>query len=426
MPFFRLQSTWWETAKTILRNPKFGFLLLFGFASALPLSLTGSGATFQGWLTDEGVDLSAIAWLSWGAFPYAIKFLWAPLVDKFRFPFLSRRLGWMLVMQIALAIGIIAMGFIVPEQQLPLVAVIAFSVAFLSATQDIAADAYRTDLLNASERGMGASVFVFGYRIAMLFSGAFAMIMADSFGWRNTFLILGLSFAPIIGSLFFAPIPSNDNLVPVSYQAAVIDPIKALWRKSGIFLMLLLIVFYKLGDALALSLVTNFLLKGVGFSLSEVGFYNKVVGLVALLVGAFVGGILMTKISLYRALIWFGIVQAVTNLALYALALAGKSYVLFVFSIVAEHFGSGLGTTAFFALLMSLCDKEFSATQYALLSALASLGRFMSPVCAYIVSEWGWANFYLFTFFAALPGLFFVVALKKNLIRPEFEPNQAT
>ncbi|HXZ96508.1 MAG TPA: MFS transporter [Burkholderiales bacterium] len=398
----------------IFRNRRIAVVLLFGFSSGLPLALTGS--TLQAWLTVSNIDIQTIAWFSWIGVPYLAKFLWSPLMDRFIPPWLGRRRGWMLATQLALALGIIAMGLTSPERSLLLLGMLALYVAFASASQDIVVDAYRTDLLNPPERGMGAAVSVLGYRIAILVSGGLALILADQIGWRSTFFLMALVMGVGILTSLFAPEPQTPAATPRNLQSAVVEPLKDFFSREGAILLLLLIILYKFGDALAATLTTAFLIRGVGFSPTDVGVINKGLGLVALLTGALIGGMLLTRMSLFRALMWFGWLQAVSNLSFMFLAWAGNSYPWLVFAVGFENLASGMGTAAFVAFAMSLCNHRFSATQYALLSALASLGRVLfGPITGEAVVLLGWANFFFITFLAALPGLWLLWLLRKQI-----------
>ena len=402
----------------ILRSPRIAAVLLLGFSSGLPLALTGG--TLQAWLTVSGVDIVTIAWFSWIGVPYLLKFLWSPVMDRFVPPFLGRRRGWILLMQLALVLGIVGMAVSPARPELWLLAALALWIAFASASQDIVIDAYRTDLLPAAERGMGAAVSVLGYRIAMLASGGLALILADQYGWRLTFFAMaGLMGVGIVTNLF-APEPVLRGTPPRSLREAVIEPLKDLMSRSGALQLLALIALYKFGDALAGTLTTAFLIRGVGFSLTDVGTINKVLGLISLLAGGFLGGLLLVRMRLVRALLLFGVLQAISNLSFAVLAWAGKSYPLLVFAVGFENLASGMGTAAFVAFAMALCNHSFSATQYALLSALASLGRILfGPVTGALVEVAGWANFFVLTFVAALPGLWLVWRMREQIAAVE-------
>ena len=402
----------------ILRSPRIAAVLLLGFSSGLPLALTGS--TLQAWLTVSGVDIMTIAWFSWIGIPYLLKFLWSPLMDRYVPPFLGRRRGWMLLTQLALAAGIAAMALLSPQANLWLLGCLALWVAFASASQDIVIDAYRTDLLPTAERGMGAAVSVLGYRVAMLASGGLALILADQIGWRQTFFAMAALMAVGLATSFAAPEPALRGTPPRSLREAVVEPLKDLLARPGALQLLALIVLYKFGDALAGTLTTAFLIRGVGFSLTDVGTINKVLGLVSLLAGGLVGGLLLVRMSLTRALLLFGTLQAISNLSFALLAWAGKSYPLLVFAVGFENLASGMGTAAFVAFAMALCNHSFSATQYALLSALASLGRILfGPVTGGLVETMGWANFFVLTFVAALPGLWLVWHMRVQIAAVE-------
>ncbi|HEX9181194.1 MAG TPA: MFS transporter, partial [Burkholderiales bacterium] len=285
-----------------------------------------------------------------------------------------------------------------------------------SASQDIVFDAYRTDLLRERERGPGAAVSVLGYRIAMLVSGALALILADRIGWQQTYWLMAGLMMVGVGATFWGPEPDGEIKPPGSLREAVAEPLREFFSRRGALWLLALIVLYKIGDAFAGSLTTAFLIRGAGFSPTDVGAINKGMGLAATIIGALFGGALMVKLRLYRALMLFGVLQAVSNLSFMWLATAGKSYAIMVLAVGFENLAGGMGTAAFVALLMALCNHRYTATQYALLSALAAVGRvYVGPASGYVVEAVGWASFFFVTFLAALPGLALLRAMRATV-----------
>lgn len=389
-----------------------------GLASGLPLALTG--ATLQAWLTVEGVDLRTIGLLTLVGLPYAVKFLWAPLMDRFVPPWLGRRRGWMALTQCGVAAGLAAMAGTDPSATPWLLAGLALVVAFLSASQDIVFDAYRADVLRPAERGPGAALSVTGYRLGMLLSGAGALILSERIGWSATYSLMALGMVLAAGITWLSPEPEAPAARPRSLTEAVSGPLKEFLARPGLAALLLLIVCYKLGDAFAGSLTTAFLIRGVDFTPTDVGLVNKGMGLLATIVGALAGGALMTRIGLFAALLWFGVGQALSNLTFMGLAWVGKSYPVMVAAVAVENLAGGMGTAAFVALLIALCDARYSATQFALLSALGAVGRVLvGPPAAFLVEAVGWVWFFLFTALVAVPGLLLLWGLRGTLRRIE-------
>jgi PAT family beta-lactamase induction signal transducer AmpG len=481
---------------------------LLGFASGLPLAL--SGQAMQAWLTMEGLDIATIGFLSLVGLPYTFKFLWAPLMDRFDLPWLGRRRGWLVATQVLLAGLLMAMAATSPTDATRAFALLAVAVAFVSASQDVVIDAYRTDVLPGTERGMGSSLSVMGYRLAMILSGGVALIWTDptqggGWSWPEVYRLMAwlMAGAAVVSALLLprvAPsstprtVARHDIVGFLAVIAAVIagyaftDRVVApamrgwvapLWQGStlpatlqqrwadlatlfvgigitlplaafaarrarfetllsglssyfsqrGAAAFLVLIVFYKLGDAFAGSLLTPFLLKGMAFSPAEVGVVNKVFGLWLTIAGALIGGALMIRIGLWRALFAFGILQLVSNLGFWWLAVAGKGQIAGVtipafdwgvvalaqptpvdggllLVIVAENIAGGMGTAAFMALLMSLCNQRFTATHFALLSAFASVGRvWVGPLAGVLAESIGWPRFFVVSTIAAAPAL---------------------
>ena len=363
-----------------------------------------------------GVDLQTIGIFSLVGIPYAIKFLWSPLMDRYVPPWFGRRRGWILITQVMLVLGISAMAFGSPREFPWMLAIFALFVAFTSASQDIVIDAYRTDVLKERERGAGAAVFVMGYRIAALVSGALALILSDHIGWQNTYLLMAAVVVIGIISTLVGPEPEETVAPPLSLQEAVAGPLKEYFSRNAAIPLLFLIVLYKLGDAYAGVLTTAFLIKGIGFSASDVGTINKGFGFVSVIIGAMLGGSLMVRLGLFRSLFGFGILQAVSNLSFVLLAWIGKSYGMLIFAVAFENFSGGMGTAAFVSLLMAMCNHRYTATQYALLSSLAALGRiFIGPTSGFLVEAVGWASFFFITALTALPGLLLLWRLRQEV-----------
>lgn len=392
-------------------------VLFLSFSSGLPLVLTSS--TLQAWFTQAGVNILAIGALTLVGMPYSLKFLWAPVMDRFIPPFLTslgRRRGWILLTQLGLCISLFLLANMSPTLSPSLMGCLALFIAFLSASQDIAIDAYRADTLLPEERGLGAACTIFAARIAILISGGLALIFADHIGWRATYEIMAVLMGVSMIATYFGPEISQSIQAPKNMTAAIIEPFKDLLKRDGIGVILLFVVFYKFGDALALTLMSNFLLKGLGFTLTDVGVAYKTIGLFATIFGAFAGGLLLVRMNLYSALLIFGLAQAFSNLMFMLLAYVGKHYFLMVSSIFIESFCSGMSTAALLAFLMSLCHQQYSATQFAFLSALFSIGRvFLGPVAAVLVTHIGWINFYFWSFILCFPGIILLSLMRKKV-----------
>lgn len=449
-------------------------MLLLGFASGLPLAL--SAGTLQAWLTVEELDLSTIGFFALVGLPYTFKFVWAPLADRFEPPLLGRRRGWLFVTQWLLAAACFVMATLDPRTGVHAVGACAVAIAFLSASQDIVFDAYRTDLLSDEERGAGAAVSVLGYRLAMLVSGGLAMILADQWlGWPGMFQAMGVLFVllslvtlwapkvpPVVqtvsdvraeltgfvamvvagagsfwllrqlpwqwlGSGRFASLAADTIMLALAFVAALqaarragfpsfVKPWDAFFQREHALALLAMIVLYKLGDAFAGALSTTFLIRGAGFTPTEVGAVNKILGLSATIVGALAGGAWLAKRPLYTSLMLFGILQAVSNFGYWLLAVLPKSYVWMASAIAVENLCGGMGTAAFVAFLMALTDRRFSAAQYALLSALSAVGRvYVGPVSGVYVEAFGWPSFFVFSVLAALPGLALLHLLRQQV-----------
>ncbi len=405
-----MKSSWFSSIRVVLTSRTQLAVLLLGFSSGLPLLL--SSGTLQAWLTVSQVNTATIGLFALVGLPYTLKFLWAPLLDRYSVRWLGRRRSWILLMQLAISLTLLALAFTDPKSQLWPFALVALVLAALSATQDIAIDAWRTDTLSPPERGFGAALFVMAYRIGMLAAGSVAMILAQYFGWPLTYFVMALLMGVGMIATLLAPERDTLHLKPLSLAAAVVAPLREFFSRPGAWALVALIILYKFGDAFASALSTTFLIRGAGFSLAEIGLINNGLGLVITLFGGLFGGLWMMKLGLFRSLMVFGVLQAITNLG-YALLAVAPSLGVMVPVIALEHFTGGLGTAAFVALLMAVCDIRYSATQFALLSAVATLGRvYLGPVAGLTVTVIGWPSFFVLTFVAALPGLWLLFRLK--------------
>lgn len=409
------QFAWWRLRYVniylqVFTNRRIAVLLLLGFSSGLPLALTFS--TLQAWMKDAEMDLATIGAITLVGLPYTIKYLWAPLMDRYTPPFLGRRRGWLVVTQLALMAGITFMGSLDPASQAGALAISAVVVAFLSASQDIVVDAYRADVLHQQELGAGAAVSVLGYRLGMLASGAMALILADHLPWAMVYQIMaGLMVIGLVASII-GPEPQVSS-TPKTLAAAVVQPFRAFFSRKAALWLLLFIVVYKLADALAGAMTTPFLLD-IGFTKTELGTVNKAFGLAATLLGALAGGALVARFGLFNCLLGFGVLQAVSNFAFMALALAGPSPGGLVIAVGVENLSGGMGTAAFVAFLMSLTERQYSATQYALLSSLTALTRTVAGAPTGVLADHlGWAEFFGVTVLGALPGLLLLWWLRR-------------
>jgi len=491
---------------------------LLGFASGLPLALTGQA--LQAWLATDGVDIATIGFLSLVGLPYTFKFLWAPLMDRFELPGLGRRRGWIVLTQLALAACLLLLAGVAPASSMRAFALLALLTAFLSASQDIVIDAYRTDLLAPPERGLGASLNVMGYRLAMILSGGVALIWTDAAqgnGWTwpavyrlmaalmvaaaalSAFALPALPpsatrptaarhdlvgfaavlaavavgafasdrFAPALARWLLADRLAGSALAPALQQRWVelaalmtgiaftlplaawaarrarfetlLDGLATYFAQPGALAFLCFVVLYKLTDAFALSLLTPFLLKTMAFSPAEVGVVNKVIGLWLTIGGALLGGALMLRLGLWRSLFAFGLLQGASNLGFCWLALHGKGALPglevpafdwgivrlavptpvdggLLLAVALENVASGMGTSAFLAFLMSLCNQRFTATQFALLSAFASVGRvWVGPLAGVLAESIGWPSFFVVAALLALPALAILWVLRDSV-----------
>ena len=413
-------------------------IFALGFASGLPLALTGG--SLGAWLKDSGIDLTAIGLTAAVATPYTFKFLWAPLVDGLRVPLLSRllgrRRGWMLLTQVLLVAALAVMAFADPRDALHYTVIMAVVVATLSATQDIAIDAFRVESVSLEEQGAGATAITFGYRIGMLASGAGALALADLHGWQTTYIIMaGLMAVGIVVTLVAredardvdvsphpSPLPEGEGIMvrlKRFFRDSVIAPFADFMTRPHWGAVLAFVVLYKLGDAFMGVMFNPFLLD-IGFEKTQIATIVKLYGLWATIAGAFIGGIAVARLGMFRSLLIFGFVHMLTNLLLVVQAHLGANAPFLTISIISENLTGGMSTTAFIAYLGALCKTHYTATQYALLSSFAAFGRtWLSTPSGALAKEVGWEWFFAIASLMAIPGLLLLVWLEMQQRRAD-------
>jgi len=397
----------------ILTSPKLVVLLVLGAASGFPNQITESA--LQAWLKDAGSSNTTIGLLTYVSLPYLLKFLWAPLLDRYPLPLLGRRRGWILVMQGALGASIAALGLQNPAVSLAPIAFTALVIVFFSASQDIVIDAYRTDVARPEERGLAAAASNLGYRAAAWIAFAAALVMADAFGWPLAFLALGLVMALFALVTWFAPEPHYLTAAPASLRESLWTPLQELLGSPGALGLIAVIVTFKIGNALALKLYTPFLMD-LGFSKTEIGLIAKSVLTSSAIAGAILGGLWMVRLGLLRSMLLFGVLQSVSNLAFYLLAETGKSFPLMIAATAVENVAGAMGNIAEVALIMSLCDKRFSAFQYALLSVFALLPRYvLGGPAGWLADHAGWPAYFVVSFGLGIPGIVMVWIMRRRI-----------
>lgn len=385
-------------------------VFLLGFSSGLPLLLIGS--TLKVWLREYGLDLTTIGFFAWLGFPYTLKFLWSPLMDRYTLPFLDRRRGWILVFQLALVAALFAMGLIDPGK-LGVVAALAFVIAFLSASQDVAIDAYRREVLSDLELGLGASMGVNGYRLGMLLAGAGALLIADNLGWRVAYFSMAAAMGLSTAFTLMAPRVAQEAPPPRRLIDAVVLPFVEYFKRKGAIEMLLFILLFKIGDQMASDMLSPFYVD-MQFTKTEIGLVSKLYGFWAVIIGGVLGGIVILKLGVVRSLWTFGIIQALSTAGFALLAKIGHSVPWLAAVITFENLSSGMGTAAYVAFMGMLSNRRFTATQYALLSSLMGVPRvFFGGWTGLLADRMGWYGFFLFCTLIAIPGLVMLLRAPK-------------
>lgn len=356
-------------------------------------------------MKDEGVDLTVIGVMSLVGLPYALKFLWAPFLDRFTLPFLGRRLGWMLIAQIALTLSIAGLGQSDPTQNPWLLAFVAFLVTFFSASQDIVVDAYRREDLSDEELGLGSSLYINGYRVGMLLASGGGLIMADHMDFSMVYLILAGCMLPGLLTTLLTPEPETPAGTPRTMREAVVDPLVEYFSRKDALWILAFVLLYKVGDTMASAMTTPFYLD-IGFSKSEIGAVVKLFGFWATIAGGLAGGLMMLRLGINRSLWVFGFLQAASTAGFALLANIGYSVAWLSAVIAFENLSSGMGTAAYAAFMASITNKKFTATQYALLTSLMGVPRVLaSAPTGFLAKNIGWETFFISCTLVAIPGM---------------------
>jgi MFS transporter, PAT family, beta-lactamase induction signal transducer AmpG len=406
-------------------EPRLLVVLALGFVSGLPLALTAS--TLSVWLTESEISLASIGLFAAVGTPYTLKFLWSPIIDGIRLPLFTklfgRRRGWLIATELFLMASLIALGFCNPSENLLLMAIVALLVAISSATQDIIIDSYRVEILETNEQGAGAAMAVLGYRLGMIASAAGALFLATEFGWLVTYMLMA-ALVPIAWLAIWVggepEIALSDQRLAIGkkrnwLREYVITPFTDFMRRDYWLTILLFILLYKLGDAF-MGVMTNPFLINIGFSKNQIAAVVKLYGVIAVIIGSLIGGTLVERLGIMRTLWICGIFQAFTNLMFVAQARVGADEMFLVFSISLENISGGMGTAAFVAFISSLVNKQFTATQYALLSSFSAFGRtWLSTPAGWFAEKLGWEAFFVLSVILAVPGLIVLWWLAKKL-----------
>jgi PAT family beta-lactamase induction signal transducer AmpG len=402
------------------RSRRVALCIALGFAAGLPYSMRGS--TLSAWMTNAGVNLKIIGLYTWIGLFFTLKVLWAPLVDRYSIPLLGRRRGWMLATQFGLMVSIAGMGAIDPRLAPVALAAMVALTTFLTATQDIASDAYRADVLQANERASGSAMYTMGYRGATIVAGAGALVLSDHIPWSTVYPVMASLMVIGLVATWRGPEPEVVP-APRTLRDAVVDPMVDLFSRKGAVIAIAFIMLYKFGDYMAADIITPFLIQ-TGFSNTEIAGVLKVMGMIATIAGVVLGGGIVAVLGVRRSLLILGVLQALMNTGYLALSIYGKSHLLLVMAIAADWFCAGAAQAAFSAYHLSLCSKRFSATQYALIAAAATvLGRLVGGVSGYIIVGLGWPVFFVITMVVAVPGLLLI--LFGGLERAVFQPAPA-
>tara|TARA_B100000676_G_C18091491_1_gene860307 strand:- start:7333 stop:8655 length:1323 start_codon:yes stop_codon:yes gene_type:complete len=421
MDFYARFAVWWSAA-AVYRDKRVLAITFLGISSGFPLGILGDPVT--AWLQESGLSKTSIGLFALVGLPYAFKFLWAPAFDRLSIPIvtdaLGRRRGWIIVSQISLLACVLSLGFIELPGDIFLAAAVTLGVAFTSASQDIVIDAYRVEILEERQLGAGAATVVLGYRVGQVGSGAMGLIVASTFGWTAAFMTMGAVALIGIIAILLNPEPkadlslSGEDTMMTGLKDSVVAPLADFFARPGWLLIIGIIVLYKLGDSVLSVMQTPFFLE-LEFTKPEIAGIKKGVGFSAIIVGGFLGGMMVAGLGTLRSLFVCGILQALSNLIFVYQALAGHDLTALTITVTAENLATGMGSTAFVAYLSSLCNQSYTATQYALLTSVMGGARTMlSASAGWFADQMDWVSFFLLTTVAASPALLLIWLLMRH------------
>ena len=409
----RVKPGWWEACR-VYTDPRVLAVLFLGFSSGLPLLLTLG--TLSIWLAESGISKTAIGLFALVGVPYSFKFLWAPFMDRLTLPWLTqrfgRRRGWALATQALLMVSVLGLGQCDPLANPELLAVWALVVTFASASQDIVIDAYRVEILEERQYGAGAATYVGGYRLGMLVAGAGALYLAEAIPWSAVYAVMAALVLVGIGTVLVNPEPESAPMAggrtdtPALWlREAVIAPFAEFALRRDWLVILVFVALYKFGDSLAGVMANPFYIE-IGFSKAKIANISKLFGLLATLAGTFLGGVLMVRRGIMWSLLVCGLLQMFSNLLFAVQAVVGHDLAMLTLTIGVENLAGGMGTAAFAAYLSALCNFQYTATQYALLSSFMAFARTtLSASGGWMADHADWTTFFILTTLAAIPGL---------------------
>jgi PAT family beta-lactamase induction signal transducer AmpG len=406
-----------DSLKKFLSSKRMWIVLLMGFSSGFPFLLTGG--TLKIWLAREHVDISTIGFFSLVSISYSLKFFWAPFVDRYRLFLFGRRRSWILFTQVLIALAVFQLSTLDPHTNLLMMGIVAAAIAFLSATQDIAIDAYRREILADEEMGLGSTLTQYGYRLGMLLSGGVGVGLVGPEGlnltWNQIYMVMGFIMLFTTLFTFWAPEPADDEHAPKTLATAIIGPFKDFFTRDKAVFILCFVFLFKLGDAIGASMLNPFYVE-MGYTNIEIAVIAKTVGLIASLSGLLIGGLIIFRLGVVRSLWVFGILQACSTAGFSLITFTGHQQWALAVTVVLEDICTGMGSAAFIAYLSTITNKKFTGTQFALLSALATSGRnVFSAIAGILVKELGWAQFFWASGLLGIPGLIMLWFIQKNI-----------